>query len=125
MRLISTVDIFKRSELSSRFKGQPFSHAKCAVALFQLETEIEVATENPAADPLAALAQLLPLATAHAGKGSYRCGIFEIQTDWGIYQSLDGNRLDLERPEQIGFMTWEDEDPRPIQAWTLKCAAIR
>lgn len=111
------IDIFKRSELSRKFKGQPFSHDLCAVAVFQVEVEVD---EALAADPEALIATILPQAREVAGTGTFRCGIFEVQTDFGVFTTADGNRMDLDRPDQIVFTDWETETEAPITRWFPK-----
>jgi hypothetical protein len=110
-----SIDIFKRSELSKKHKGMPFSHDLCAVSCYQLTIKV---TPKMLRDPLQALGAILPIARDHAGSGSFRAGIFEIQTDAGIFNTKDGNRLDLDRPEQIQFWDWDTD--QPIELWTLK-----
>lgn len=63
----------------------------------------------PADTPLAEALQ-----RAHAAgmpKGTHRSGCFEVQTDAGIYQQTDGNRIDLTTPRRAAkttYRTWEE-----------------
>ncbi len=43
-------------------------------------------------------------------KGSHRSGVFEVQTDEGIYEQVDGNRIDLSTKRSAAktiVRTWE------------------
>ena len=46
-------------------------------------------------------------------KGSHRSGVSEVQTDAGIYEQKDGNRIDLSTPRKaakVFFKTWAELD---------------
>jgi len=45
-----------------------------------------------------------------ASKGTHQTGIFEVQTDRGIYDRADGMRLDVSTPlkaAKVRFKTWD------------------
>jgi hypothetical protein len=77
--------------------------------------------------------QDLATALAHARsnglpRGSFRAGCVEIQTDLGIYNQAEGNRIDLSTPARAAkviYKTWEqlDEEATQEQQQTERLAA--
>jgi len=53
------------------------------------------------------------LAAAYAAgmpRGSHRAGCFEVQCPTGIYQHVEGNRLDGAPATKVQFKTWDELD---------------
>lgn len=48
---------------------------------------------------------------AKGGRGSFVTGVFQIQTDWGIWSRADQRRLDADTPRKAAkayFATWDE-----------------
>lgn len=91
-------DFFFRAE--RRSGGEPKKqNARCVSIELPNDTELDEAIRLARA--------------AGAPKGSHRTGIFEVQNDLGIWEHVDGNRIDLSTPRKTAkviFRTWDELD---------------
>ena len=95
------IDIFNRRE-NKNFKMENVFDEK-------VEINEDLLSENW--DTMEDLQIMLETAWAdksvYAGQGSDRAGIFEIQTDKGIFSQVNEKRLRPNKPGKIIYKTWE------------------
>ena len=89
------VDVFFRRESNKNFKPD---QAVCVK--FETDVKSESGTQEE-------LDELLKSAWAEgASMGTHRSGIFEIQTDHGIWQQINGKKLNASRMQLATYTEW-------------------
>lgn len=90
------IDIFNRRENKKFDPSKVYTHR---IQVHGLSRE----------DRVADLQTIIEAAwAAGVSKGSQRSGIFEVQTDDGIYSHINEKKIDPSKPNKVEFLTWDE-----------------